>query len=171
MRPGRLRPPEQWLADAEEATELADEAGDLHLRVAIRAIGAYPHLIIGDFDGFEAELDEMIELIDGDRTIGAGVLVGSPLAYAYMSKGMALRERARFEEAEDSSQKALRIADGGRRPRDGLLGQEQPRPAPRACAATSRRGWSSPGAASSRPSGWATSFRGRSPPPTSPPSS
>ena len=66
---------------------------------------------IGDFDGFEAVLDEMIGLIDGDRTIGAGVLVGSPLAYAYMSKGMALRERARFEEAEDYFIKALRIAE------------------------------------------------------------
>ena len=94
-----------------EATELADEAGDLHLRVAIRAIAAYPHLILGDFDGFEAVLDEMIELIDGDRTIGAGVLVGSPLAYAYMSKGMALRERARLEEAEEMFEKALRIAE------------------------------------------------------------
>ncbi len=83
----------------------------IHLRVAVRAIGAYPHLLIGDFDGFEAVLDEMIGLIDGDRTIGAGVLVGSPLAYAYMSKGMALRERARFEESEDYFVKALRIAD------------------------------------------------------------
>ena len=53
----------------------------------------------------------MIELIDGDRSIGAGILVGSPLAYAYMSKGLALRERARLEEAEELFEKALRIAE------------------------------------------------------------
>ncbi len=111
VRPGRLRDPDEWLAAAAEAIELADESGDDHLQVAVRAIGAYPHLLLGDFDGFEAVLDEMIGLIDGDRTIGAGVLVGSPLAYAYMSKGMALRERARFEESEDYFIKALQIAE------------------------------------------------------------
>jgi adenylate cyclase len=111
VRPGRLRDPDEWLTAAAEATGLADEDGDLHLRVAIRAIAAYPHLILGDFDGFEAILDEMIDLIDGDRTIGAGVLVGSPLAYAYMSKGMALRERARLEESEEAFEEALRIAE------------------------------------------------------------
>jgi adenylate cyclase len=111
VRPGRLRDPDKWLAAAAEAMELADESGDMHLRVAIRAIAAYPHLILGDFDGFEAILDEMIDLIDGDRSIGAGVLVGSPLAYAYMSKAMAARERARFEESGELFAKALRIAD------------------------------------------------------------
>jgi tetratricopeptide (TPR) repeat protein len=111
VRPGRLRNPDAWLAAAEEATALADDAGDIHLRVAIRAIAAYPHLILGDFDGFEAVLDEMIELIDGDRSIGAGVLVGSPLAYAYMSKGMAMRERARLEESAEMFAEALRIAE------------------------------------------------------------
>ena len=111
VRPGRLRDPDAWLASAEEATELADETGDLPLRVAIRAIAAYPHLITGDLDGFEAVLDEMIELIDGDRSIGAGILVGSPLAYAYMSKGLAARERARLEESAELFAKALRIAE------------------------------------------------------------
>jgi tetratricopeptide (TPR) repeat protein len=111
VRPGRLRDPDEWLAAAAEATELADESGDPHLRVAVRAIAAYPHLILGDFDGFEAVLDEMIELIDGDRSVGAGVLVGSPLAYAYMSKGLAFRERARLEEAEEMFAKGLRIAE------------------------------------------------------------
>ena len=56
-------------------------------------------------------LEEMIELIDGDRSIGAGILVGSPLAYAYMSLGLAVRERARLEEAEELFAKALRIAE------------------------------------------------------------
>ncbi|HEX3241997.1 MAG TPA: adenylate/guanylate cyclase domain-containing protein [Solirubrobacterales bacterium] len=111
VRPGRLRPPEPWLTAAEEATELADETGDIHLRVAIRAIAAYPHLVLGDFDGYEAILEEMIELIDGDRSIGAGILVGSPLAYAYMSLGLARRERARLDESEELFAKALRIAE------------------------------------------------------------
>jgi tetratricopeptide (TPR) repeat protein len=111
VRPGRMRPPEAWLAAAAEATELADETGDVHLRVAIRAIAAYPHLVLGDFDGYEAVLEEMIELIDGDPSIGAGILVGSPLAYAYMSLGLAKRERARLEEAEELFTQALRIAE------------------------------------------------------------
>jgi adenylate cyclase len=111
VRPGRLRPPGPWLAAADEATEIADDTGDVHLQVAIRAISAYPRLITGDFDRFEAILEEMIELIDGDRSIGAGILVGSPLAYAYMSLGLARRERARLDESEELFAKALRIAE------------------------------------------------------------
>ena len=117
-----------WLAAAAEAIELADESGDVHLQVAIRAIAAYPHLITRRLRRLRSEvLDEMIELIDGDRTIGAGILVGSPLAYAYMSKGLALRERARFEEAEELFSESAADRRGGRRSRDRLLGQEQPR--------------------------------------------
>ncbi len=109
-RPGVARNPEKWLADAAAANRLADEAGDPHLRVAVRAIGAYPHLITGDLDGFEKALDELLELTGGDRQIGAGVLVGSPIAYAYMSKGLALRERNRLDEAEAMLNTSLRIA-------------------------------------------------------------
>ena len=49
------RTPTSWIAAAEEAIALADESGDLHLRVAIRAAGAYAYLCAGDFDGFERD--------------------------------------------------------------------------------------------------------------------
>ena len=56
-RPGLRTPrPMEWLAAVEEVNRLADESGDLHLRVAIRAAGAYAYLCAGDFDGFEREL-------------------------------------------------------------------------------------------------------------------
>ena len=109
-RPGTVRDPVQWIANADEANRLADESGDLHLRVAIRAISAYPHLVTGDFDGFESALDEMLELIGGDHQVGAGLLVGSPIAYGHMSKGLILRERNRIDEAEEHFNTALEMA-------------------------------------------------------------
>jgi adenylate cyclase len=110
VRPGVVRDPERWLADAADAERLADEAGDLHLRVAVRSIAAYPYLILGEFETFEAKLDEMLELTGDDRTIGAGVLVGSPIAYAYMGKALALRERGHPEEAEEMFNRSLQVA-------------------------------------------------------------
>ena len=53
-RPGTDHHAETWIAAADEATRLADESGDQHLRVAIRAaVAAYARLCAGDFDGFE----------------------------------------------------------------------------------------------------------------------
>ena len=49
-RPDRGCPttPTTWLAAVAEANRLADESGDLHLRIAIRAAGSYAHLCAGD---------------------------------------------------------------------------------------------------------------------------
>jgi tetratricopeptide (TPR) repeat protein len=78
--------------------------------VAVRAAGAYAFLCTADFDGYEAMLDEVLELADGDRTVGAGVILGSPTGWAVMGKGMVRRERAQFEEAEELFERALRVA-------------------------------------------------------------
>ena len=51
---------------AEEAIALADEAGDLDLRVAIRGVGAYAQMCAGDLDAVDAILDEILELTGDD---------------------------------------------------------------------------------------------------------
>ena len=93
-----------------ETIDLADESGDLHLRIAIRAAGSYAHLCAGDFDGFDRALDEVLELAGDDRRAGAGIVIGSPVAWATMAKGLVLRERGQLEEAEAQFNAALRIA-------------------------------------------------------------
>jgi adenylate cyclase len=110
VRPGIEHHADAWLAAVDETNRLADESGDLHLRVAVRGAGAYAYLCVGDFDGFEAALDEMLELAGDDRSVGAGIVLGSPVAWALMGKGMVRRERARFDEAEELFSAALRVA-------------------------------------------------------------
>jgi class 3 adenylate cyclase/tetratricopeptide (TPR) repeat protein len=110
-RPGMEHEAGHWLAAAEETTRLADESGDLHLRVAIRAACSYAFLCAGRFDDFEAALREVLELAGDDRSIGAGIVIASPVAWATMALGLAARERGRLEEAEEIFNKALRIAD------------------------------------------------------------
>jgi class 3 adenylate cyclase/tetratricopeptide (TPR) repeat protein len=110
VRPGMIHEAGPWLAAAEETNRLADESGDLHLRVALRGGSAYAYLCTGDFDGFERELDMVLEMTAGDRTVGAGIVIASPVAWATMGKGLALRERGRIEEAEELFNTALRIA-------------------------------------------------------------
>jgi class 3 adenylate cyclase/tetratricopeptide (TPR) repeat protein len=109
-RPGMPHEAAGWLEAVAEIKQLADRSGDLHLRVAMRSACAYAFLCVGDFDGFEAELDEVIELTGGDRSIGAGIIIGSPIAWATMGKGLAERERGRLDEAELLFEEGLRIA-------------------------------------------------------------
>ncbi|HEU4393727.1 MAG TPA: adenylate/guanylate cyclase domain-containing protein [Solirubrobacterales bacterium] len=110
VRPGKPHVAATWLAGVEETNCLADESGDLHLRIAIRAAGCYAYLCAADFDGFERALDEVIELCGEDRRAGAGIVIGNPLAWAVMAKGLAWRERGRLDEAEEMFDQALRIA-------------------------------------------------------------
>ncbi|HEU5143421.1 MAG TPA: adenylate/guanylate cyclase domain-containing protein, partial [Solirubrobacterales bacterium] len=54
-RPGQPHRAEEWIAAGKESNRLADESGDLHLRVAVRGATAYAYLCAGDFEAFEAE--------------------------------------------------------------------------------------------------------------------
>jgi class 3 adenylate cyclase/tetratricopeptide (TPR) repeat protein len=110
VRPGLDHFAESWLAAVRESVELADRAGDPHLRVAIRCAGAFAYLMTGDFEGFEAALDEVLELVGDDGSIGANIILGSPVAWGLMGKGMVRREKIEFDEAEDLFDRALRIA-------------------------------------------------------------
>ncbi|HEV2726783.1 MAG TPA: hypothetical protein VGV34_00735, partial [Solirubrobacterales bacterium] len=109
-RPGLQLHTDEWLEQVEEMNRLADQAGDPHLRVAIRAAGAYAYLIAADFAGFDRALDELIELTGGDITVGSGIILNTPLAWAEMGKGMVRREQDDLEGAEPYFERALEIA-------------------------------------------------------------
>jgi adenylate cyclase len=109
-RPGMPHHAETWLQEVAETNQLADESGDLNLRVAIRAAGSYAHLCAGDFAGFDRALDEVLELAGGDREAGAKIIIASPFAWATMAKGLVMRERGELEEAEVQFNAALQIA-------------------------------------------------------------
>jgi tetratricopeptide (TPR) repeat protein len=109
-RPGLQLHTDEWLQHVEEMNRLADQSGDPHLQVAIRAAGAYAYLIGADFAGFERALDEIVELADGDITVGSGIILNTPLAWAEMGKGMAHREQGDLDGAEAHFQRSLEIA-------------------------------------------------------------
>ncbi|HEY5976556.1 MAG TPA: adenylate/guanylate cyclase domain-containing protein [Solirubrobacterales bacterium] len=109
-RPGLAIHVDEWIAAADEASRIADESGDLHLRVSMRAAGAYARLCSGAFDGYEAMLDEVLELSGGDPAIGAGVVIGNPVAWAHMGKGLVRKERGEFESAATEIDRALKTA-------------------------------------------------------------
>jgi class 3 adenylate cyclase/tetratricopeptide (TPR) repeat protein len=110
-RPGLHRHTSEWIADVEEMNRLADQTGDRHLQVAIRAAGAYAYLCAGDFSGYDRALDEMIELAGRDPSVGAGIILHSPMAWAEMGKGMVHREQGDVDGAAGFFDRALRLAD------------------------------------------------------------
>jgi class 3 adenylate cyclase/tetratricopeptide (TPR) repeat protein len=105
VRPGIAEHTDEWAVAADEAVALADESGEAGLRAACRGAAAYVHMCAGDLDRLEATIDEMLEILGGDPDLGAGIVIGSPIAWGRMAKAVALRERGRGDEA------------------DGLLGQ------------------------------------------------
>ncbi len=109
-RPGVAEGADEWVAAAGEAVDLADGTGDPALRIAVRSASAYAEICAGDLDALEGVVDEMLDLIGGDPALGAGIVVGCPLAWGRMAKAMALRERDRPEEAEGLLDAALEIA-------------------------------------------------------------
>jgi class 3 adenylate cyclase len=110
-RPGLEQTTTEWIAGVEEAIRLADESGDRHLRASIRAAGAYAYLCAADFERLDRAADEVLELTDGDAAIGAGIIVGCPMAWAHGIKAIACRERGEFEECERLLRKSLRLAE------------------------------------------------------------
>jgi class 3 adenylate cyclase/tetratricopeptide (TPR) repeat protein len=110
-RPGLKHEAGRWLAAAAETVRLADESGDLHLRVAIRTACSYAFLCAGRYDELEAALGEVLELAGGDRCAGAGIVIGNPVAWAMTEMAMARRERGRLDEAEELFDAGLRIAE------------------------------------------------------------
>jgi class 3 adenylate cyclase len=110
-RPGISHEASAWLAATEEVTRLARESGDHHLQVAICAASSYVYLCTADFERFDRVADETLELADGDRSAGAGIVIGSPIAWAMMAKGLVRRERVETEEAERWLADGLRVAE------------------------------------------------------------
>ncbi|MDQ3724590.1 MAG: AAA family ATPase [Actinomycetota bacterium] len=110
-RPGLHRHTREWVADVEEMNQLADQTGDRHLQVAIRAAGAYAYLCAGDFLGYDRALDEMMELAGRDPSVGAGIILHSPMAWAEMGKGMVRREQGDIDGAAGFFERSLRLAD------------------------------------------------------------
>ncbi len=110
-RPGLEQTTSEWIDGVAKAKRLADKSGDLHLRVAIRAAGAYAYLCAADFEGLERAADDVLELAGDDPAVGAGIIVGSPVAWAVGAKALVRRERAELEEAERLIDRGLRLAE------------------------------------------------------------
>ena len=109
-RPGVAYRAAEWIAAAEESIQLADEAGDLDLRVAIRGAGCYAQMCAGDLDLVEKAAAEILDLGGGNPEVGAGIVIGCPPAWALMARSIALKERDRLEEAERLADESLRMA-------------------------------------------------------------
>jgi class 3 adenylate cyclase/tetratricopeptide (TPR) repeat protein len=109
-RPGVAYRASEWIAAAEESIQLADEAGDLDLRVAIRGAGCYAQMCAGDLDLVEKAAGEILDLGGGDPNVGAGIVIGCPPAWALMARSIALKERDEVEEAERLADESLRLA-------------------------------------------------------------
>ena len=109
-RPGVSSRASEWIAASREAIALADESGDVDLRIAIRGVGTYAQMCAGDLDAVDAVLDEIFELTGDDIEAGANIVITCPYSWALMARSIVLKERDRLEQAEAMAGKALHVA-------------------------------------------------------------
>jgi tetratricopeptide (TPR) repeat protein len=106
-----VQPVGEWTAAVEESIVLADKSGDDDLRMAIRTPGAYSYLCAGDFSRCEQLIDEALEIAGDDHGAGTGIVIACPYAWCLMVKAVIRREEREFDESEELSELAIRIAD------------------------------------------------------------
>lgn len=109
-RPGVSHRAAEWVEGSREATALADQSGDVDLRIAIRGVGAYAEMCAGELDAVDAILDEIFALTGDDIEAGANIVITCPYSWALMARSIVLKERGRLEEAEATASKALHVA-------------------------------------------------------------
>ena len=109
-RPGLDQHASEWTGAVDEALAIANESGDDALRVAIRTAGSYAYMVAGDLDHCEQLLDDALEIMGDDHSMGNGIVLGCPYAWAIMGKGIIRRDRAEYDAGEELFEKALRIA-------------------------------------------------------------
>lgn len=111
VRPGIEQHATTWAKEARGAVELADRSEDDALRVAIRVGGSYAHICAGDWETVDRLLEEALKIAGDDQGAGAGLVIGCPVAWALMAKGILRRERGEFDEALELFTTALRMAE------------------------------------------------------------
>jgi class 3 adenylate cyclase len=110
-RPGLSRSAEEWIAASEDAIRLADQSEDPALRVGVRVAGSYAYMCAGQFDRLVETLDRALELTDGDPSVGVGIVLNCPVAWAYFGKAVAQKERGQPDQAIALLDEAVRLAD------------------------------------------------------------
>ena len=110
VRPGIEQHADEWSGAAREAIALADRSEDDALRVAIRTVSSYSYLCAGDWEAVDRLLDEALAIAGDDQAAGAGVIIGCPVAWALMAKGILKRDRGELDEAMELCERAIRIA-------------------------------------------------------------
>jgi class 3 adenylate cyclase/tetratricopeptide (TPR) repeat protein len=110
VRPGLEQDAATWTSQSKEAVGLADGSGDDALRVAVRAAGSYAYICAGEWDEVDRLLDEALEIAGDDHSAGAGIIIGCPVAWALMAKGILKRDRGELDEGMELCDRALRMA-------------------------------------------------------------
>jgi tetratricopeptide (TPR) repeat protein len=106
---GRIAVP-QFIAESLEAMSLAEEADDDALVVGLTTAPVFALWNAGRYREAIKLAERAIELTKGDPTFGAGISIGSPLAFQTMWKAVCLTQLGELDEAISLLSKALEIA-------------------------------------------------------------
>jgi class 3 adenylate cyclase/tetratricopeptide (TPR) repeat protein len=101
---------EEALAGSDEADRLAAALGADHLRMANMAFRIYANFCLGNLQEALALSDFSVELAREDPTLGAGIAIEAPLAWAHLGRGFTLMNLGRLAEAREALDRSLAIA-------------------------------------------------------------
>lgn len=101
---------EEAIAFGQEADSLAQEAGDVGLRIAIQPTPIYARFMLGRYRDTLAAVDSALELTGGDRSLGAGLSMQSPYAWIVMVRGISLAYLGDLAAGRREVERGLKLA-------------------------------------------------------------
>jgi class 3 adenylate cyclase/tetratricopeptide (TPR) repeat protein len=98
-------------AFAERALSIAEEVGDLPLRVAANYYLGTAYFVAGDYRRADEFFPRILQLVEGDRFRERCGLAGFPVVMSRMFWTLALAERGEFDRALAEAQEGVRLAE------------------------------------------------------------
>ena len=95
----------------ERGMPYAEQIEDRGVRAASLTGYMYPFFLAGRYEDALASLDRVLELTDGDLGFGAGIVVGSPHAWATSFRAGPLMLLGRLREAAEAVEEGIRLCE------------------------------------------------------------
>jgi tetratricopeptide (TPR) repeat protein len=101
----------KYLSLIKKQEPYAEQIEDPGARVAAISGVMYPTFLSARYEESLASLDSLLAITDGDLTLGAGVVVASPQAWATSFRAAPLIQLGRFDEALDAIAEGIRLCE------------------------------------------------------------
>ena len=105
----------KYLSLIDKQKQYAAKIEDPGARVAALTGAMYPNFLSGRYEESLESLDRLLEVTQGDLSLGAGIVIGSPHAWGTAFRAPSLMQLGRLKEAEEALVEGIRACEAADR--------------------------------------------------------